>query len=46
MKRLVLLVLEILVLAIEKQLLEETQELESLFKFQLQKDQNLLWEKL
>ena len=46
MKKLALLVLEILVLAIEKQLLEEIQELESLYKSQLQKDQNLLWEKL
>ena len=42
MKKLVLLVLEILVLAIEKQLLEEIQELVSLYKSQLQKDQNLL----
>ena len=41
MKKLVLLVLEILVLVIEKQQLEEIQELVSLYKYQLLKDQSL-----
>ena len=46
MKKLVLLDLVTLVLVIERLLLEEIQELESQFKYQLLKDQNLLLEKL
>ena len=46
MKKLVLLVLEILVLVIERLLLEETQEQGSLYKYLHLKDLNLLWVKL